>query len=91
MTLEPLILSQTFLFYLRAGDGPISIAFDAAGQRVFTANEFSDSVSIIELANSNNVIHIPLLPTGGHCPFAIAFDQAGKDCLQPIEIVIQYQ
>ena len=55
-----------------------AIAFDAAGQRVFTANEFSDSVSIIELANSNNVIHIPLLPTGGDRPFAIAFDQVGQ-------------
>ena len=44
------------------GDDPISIAFDAAGQRVFTANEFSDSVSIIDLANSNNVTNVPLLP-----------------------------
>ena len=29
------------------GDAPLGIAFDAAGQRVFTANANSDSVSII--------------------------------------------
>ena len=31
------------------GDHPIAIAFNAIGQRMFTANFFSDSVPIIEL------------------------------------------
>jgi YVTN family beta-propeller protein len=51
---------------------------DAAGQRVFTANQESDSVSIIDLANSNTVTNVPLAPSGGDNPFAIAFDAAGQ-------------
>ena len=44
-----LTLSQTYLLLPTGGDAPISIAFDAAGQRVFTANANSDSVSIISI------------------------------------------
>ena len=60
------------------GDAPVAIAFDAAGQRVFTANLNSDSVSIIDLANSNTVTNVPLAPTGGDDPRALAFDEAGQ-------------
>ena len=42
------INTVTNVIFASGGDGPIAIAFDEAGQRVFTANEFSDSVSIIE-------------------------------------------
>ena len=45
---------------------------------MFTANEFSSSVSIIDLANANTVTNIPLLPAGGNGPGAIAFDAAGQ-------------
>ena len=62
-----------------------------AGQRVFTANVDSDSVSIIDLANSNPVTNVPLGPSGGDSPVAIAFDQQGREYLQPMKIVIQYQ
>ena len=54
------------------------IAFDEIGQRVFTANQNSDSVSIIDLANANTVTNVPLLPSGGNDPFAIAFDATGQ-------------
>jgi YVTN family beta-propeller protein len=54
-----------------------SLVFDAAGARVFTANEDTSSVSIIDLANSNNVTNVPLAPTGGTSPRHIAFDAAG--------------
>jgi len=54
------------------------IAFDETGQRVFTANQNSDSVSIIDLANANTVTNVPLLPSGGNDPFAIAVDEAGQ-------------
>ena len=55
------------------------IAFDAAGGRVFTANEDSDSVSIItNLTNPiPTVTNVPLGPSGGVAPTAIAFDAAG--------------
>ena len=53
-----LTLSQTYLLLPSGGDGPISIAFDAAGQRVFTANGFSDSVSIIDLLSLQTVAKI---------------------------------
>ena len=42
---------------------------------MFTANYYSDSVSIIELDNSNNVIDVDLSASGGNAPSAIAFDQ----------------
>ena len=45
---------------------------------MFIANEFSDSVSIIDLANSNNVTNVPLGPSGGDTPVAIAFDEEGQ-------------
>ncbi|HEX6672434.1 MAG TPA: beta-propeller fold lactonase family protein, partial [Nitrososphaeraceae archaeon] len=54
------------------------LAFDEAGQRVFTVNEFSDSVSIIDLANSNTVTNVDLSSSGGDAPVAIAFDEAGQ-------------
>jgi hypothetical protein len=42
------------------------IDFDETGQRVFTANSFlSNSVSIINLTNSNNVTNVPVFPSGG--------------------------
>ena len=57
---------------------PLNIAFDAAGQRVFTANSGSDSVSIVDLANNaNTVTNVPLTPSGGEGPISIAFDAAG--------------
>ena len=45
---------------------------------MFTANIFSDSVSIIDLANSNTVTNVDLAPSGGDGPVAIAFDDAGQ-------------
>ncbi len=54
------------------------IIFDEAGQRVFTANEHSDSVSIIDLENANNVTNVDLAPSGGNFPVAIAFDAASQ-------------
>ena len=54
------------------------IAFDAIGQRVFTANANSDSVSIIDLLDSNIVTNVPLSPSGGDRPFSITFDQSGQ-------------
>ena len=54
------------------------LTFDSEGQRVFTANFNSDSVSIIELDNSNNVIDVDLLASGGSGPSAIAFDSDGQ-------------
>ena len=57
---------------------PLNIAFDAAGQRVFTATSGSDSVSIVDLANNaNTVTNVPLTPSGGEGPISIAFDAAG--------------
>ena len=47
-------------------------------QRLFTTNLNSDSISIIDLANSNNVTNVPLGPSGGDGPQAIAFDEAGQ-------------
>jgi YVTN family beta-propeller protein len=58
--------------------GSFIIAFDEAGQRVFTANGNSHSVSIIDLANSNNVTNIDLFPSGAIFPAGIAFDEAGQ-------------
>ena len=58
---------------------PLNIAFAAAGQRVFTANSGSDSVSIVDLANNaNTVTNVPLTPSGGEGPISIAFDAAGQ-------------
>ena len=58
---------------------PLNIAFDAAGQRVFTANSGSDSVSIVDLVNNaNTVTNVPLAPFGGVAPVAIEFDAAGQ-------------
>ncbi|MGD1837759.1 MAG: YncE family protein [Nitrososphaeraceae archaeon] len=54
------------------------LAFDSAGQRVFTANFLSDSVSIIDLNNNNAVTDVDLLASGGENSFAIAFDSAGQ-------------
>ena len=54
------------------------IAFDENGQRVFTANIGSSSVSIIDLANANTVTNVPLAPSGGNGPRAIAFDETGQ-------------
>ena len=53
------------------------ITVDEAGQRVFTANTGSDSVSIIDLAD-NSVTNIDLFASGGDNPLAIAFDEAGQ-------------
>ena len=57
---------------------PLIIAFDETGQRVFTANAGSNSVSIIDLANANTVTNVPLAPSGGIAPQAIAFDETGQ-------------
>src|SRR5215204_5328985 len=54
------------------------IAFDENGQRVFTANIGSSSVSIIDLANANTVTNVPLAPSGGNGPIAITFDETGQ-------------
>ena len=54
------------------------IAFDEAGQRVFISIGNSNSVSIIELNNANNVIDVDLSASGGLGPAAIAFDAAGQ-------------
>jgi YVTN family beta-propeller protein len=54
------------------------IAFDETGQRVFTANQLSNSVSIIDLTNANTVTNVPLLPSGGDQPVAISFDETGQ-------------
>ena len=60
------------------GDGPVAIAFDAAGQRLFTANLGSNSVSIIDLTD-NSVTNVVLVPSGGDAdPTSIVFDQAGQ-------------
>ena len=61
----------------------MSIAFDKTGDRVFTANTNSDSVSIIDLANANTVTNVPLLPSGGNGPFVIAFDETGQRLFTP--------
>ncbi len=53
------------------------IAFDAAGQRVFTANQGSNSVSIIDLSD-NSVTDVDLAASGGLEPLEIAFDAAGQ-------------
>jgi YVTN family beta-propeller protein len=53
------------------------ITVDEAGQRVFTANGGSDSVSIIDLAD-NSVTDVDLFASGGDDPIAIAFDEAGQ-------------
>ena len=61
------------------------MVFDAAGQRVFTANADddsdtttrSDSISIIDLTN-NSVTNVDLTASGGDGPFEIAFDAAGQ-------------
>ncbi len=45
---------------------------------MFTANVNSDSVSIIELNNANNVIDVDLSLSGGDGPVAITFDEAGQ-------------
>jgi YVTN family beta-propeller protein len=69
------------------------LAFDAVGQRVFTADYSSHTVSIIDLANGNTVTTVPLSPTGGFCPTAITFDAAGQRvftgnvCSQSISII----
>ena len=54
------------------------IAFDAIGQRVFTANADSNSVSIIELNNDNFVTNVDLTPAGGEDPRAITFDEVDQ-------------
>jgi DNA-binding beta-propeller fold protein YncE len=56
------------------------IIFDEAGQRVFTANEHSDSISIItNLTNPiPTVTNVSLVPSGGDFPIALAFDAAGQ-------------
>ena len=60
------------------GDRPTDIVFEPDGQRVFTANSESDSVSIIELDNANNVIDVDLSASGGEEPDVIAFDPDGQ-------------
>jgi YVTN family beta-propeller protein len=55
-----------------------NLAFDAAGQRVFTADYSSHTVSIIDLANANTVTTVPLSPSGGQCPASIVFDAVGE-------------
>ena len=45
---------------------------------MFTANGFSDSVSIIDLTD-NSVTNVALPPSGGDGPLAIAFDAAGSE------------
>jgi YVTN family beta-propeller protein len=46
---------------------------------VFTANTFSNSVSILDLTTTPiTVTNVPLAPTGGLGPRAIAFDEVGQ-------------
>jgi DNA-binding beta-propeller fold protein YncE len=45
---------------------------------VFTANLGNDSVSIINLANSNTVTNIDLSSSGGNGPLKIVFDESGQ-------------
>ena len=71
-------LLQMYFFYLLVEMKPGAIAFDEAGQRVFTANTDSDSVSIIDLNNANTVTNVPLATSGGDEPIAIAFDETGQ-------------
>jgi YVTN family beta-propeller protein len=60
------------------------IDFDETGQRVFTANSFlSNSVSIINLTNSNNVTNVPVFPSGGVNPNGVVFDEAGQRVFTP--------
>jgi DNA-binding beta-propeller fold protein YncE len=66
------------IFAIPFPPGVLIIAFDETGQRVFTANFGCDSVSIIDLANSNTVTNVPLAPSGGIDPTGIAFDEAGQ-------------
>jgi YVTN family beta-propeller protein len=49
---------------------------------VFTANIEDDSVSIINLENSNTVTNIDL--GFGSGPSSVTFDEQGRECLQPI-------
>ena len=62
---------------MTADDPTFNIAFDAAGQRVFTANAFNNSISIIDLRD-NSVTNVDLSASGGDGPFEIAFDAAGQ-------------
>jgi YVTN family beta-propeller protein len=59
------------------------IDFDENGQRVFTANTLSNSISIIDLTNSNNVTNVRLAPTGVIFPNAVVFDDAGQRVFTP--------
>ncbi|HEX2405857.1 MAG TPA: hypothetical protein VHJ38_01510 [Nitrososphaeraceae archaeon] len=45
---------------------------------MFTANISSHSVSVIELPDSNDVIHVNLAPSGGYFLSAVAFDLTGQ-------------
>ena len=59
-------------------DNPELIIFDEVGQRVFTANGGTDTVTIINLTNSNTVTSVNIGLSGGFNPEAIAFDQEGQ-------------
>ena len=55
------------------------IAFDEIGQRVFTANRDSQSVSIIDLTNPDPATAVTNIPLDSDkTPAAIAFDQEGQ-------------
>ena len=58
-------------------DLSFNIVFDPAGQRVFTANAYDHSISIINLTD-NSVTNVDLSASGGSGPFEIAFDATGQ-------------
>jgi len=55
-----------------------NIAFDEGGQRVITSHFVDDSVSIIDLTNSNMVTTVNLAPSGGDGPLDVVFDEVGQ-------------
>jgi DNA-binding beta-propeller fold protein YncE len=61
---------------------PTSIAFDEAGQRVFTANSFSNSVSIIEFSTINRICQNSGFDTGDIRTFV-----SGQQTLEQITCV----
>jgi len=61
---------------------PTSIAFDEAGQRVFTANSFSNSVSIIEFPTINRICQNSGFDTGDIRTFV-----SGQQTLEQIRCV----
>lgn len=72
--LSSILPSTTFAQAIQAGTVPTDVAFDAAGDRAFVANQYDDAIQVINPASGQTIGTVPV--TGD--PFSVIPDASGS-------------